>query len=64
MQRELPVIESIAHDFRFALRTLRRQSGWTAVAVLTLALGAHAAGDGDRSGDHDAGVVRGLQYRH
>jgi len=33
------VVDALVHDARFAYRTLRRQKGWTAVAVLTLALG-------------------------
>ena len=33
------IIDSVRQDMAFALRTLRRNSGWTAVAVLTLALG-------------------------
>src|SRR5262245_12552292 len=35
----LPIVEHLARDVRFAVRTLRRSSGFTSVAVLTLALG-------------------------
>jgi len=38
-QRGLPWIESIAADVRYALRALRRSPAFTAVVVITLALG-------------------------
>src|SRR5580765_858052 len=34
-----PTLESFVADFRFAFRTLRKDPGFTCVAVLTLALG-------------------------
>jgi putative ABC transport system permease protein len=37
--RGLPMLEMFVQDFRYALRTLGNNAGFTAVAVLTLALG-------------------------
>jgi hypothetical protein len=38
-QRGLPMLETLLHDVRFGLRTLRNNKGFTAVAILSLALG-------------------------
>jgi macrolide transport system ATP-binding/permease protein len=44
-QRGLPMIETISHDLRFGLRMLRRDPGFSILAILclTLAIGANAA---------------------
>jgi predicted permease len=39
VQRDLPWLEQIARDIRFAFRGLRRSPGFTLTAILTLALG-------------------------
>jgi hypothetical protein len=38
-RRGLPIMETTMHDLRFALRSLRRNPGFAAVAIATLALG-------------------------
>ena len=41
--RALPELDSILHDLRYAFRTLRRDSGFTAFAVLIVGLGIGAS---------------------
>jgi predicted permease len=38
-QRGIPILETIAQDVRFAVRGMRKNLGFTAIALLTLALG-------------------------
>ena len=41
--RRVELFDDLRQDMAFTLRTLKRQKGWTAVAVITLALGIGAA---------------------
>src|SRR2546423_678394 len=59
--RGVNILESLIQDVRYGLRTLRKNSGFTVVAVLTLALGM-------RSEEHTSELqslayLRGLPFR-
>jgi hypothetical protein len=48
-QRGLPVVETLAQDLRYAFRTLLRNPGFAAVAILTLASASARAPRSSRS---------------
>ena len=57
----LPVVDHLVRDARYALRQLRRRAGFTATAVLTLALGTGASVA--TFAFVDAALVKPLPYR-
>src|SRR5256714_15381690 len=59
--RGVNILESLIQDVRYGLRTLRKNSGFTVVAVLTLALGMGA--NAAIFGLVDSTFLRGLPFR-